>query len=122
MNFPNRGDYDPNRIFKRLEEPNVVTGAHWMYKTSYQDSFGRTANSPQPEDLLSIDYIKERNSPRKTLYTKGYPKGVSTYDGHFTRKKASYNRLRSFKYATELEVLLFFYLETYKPKFTTRSL
>lgn len=36
MNFPSRGDYDPTRIFKRIEERNVVTGAHWMYKTSYQ--------------------------------------------------------------------------------------
>jgi hypothetical protein len=79
MNFPNRGDYDPRYIFKRPQDDNVVTGASWMYQTSYQKSFNKAKNNTSNEDLLSMKYIKERKSPKKHLHIGNNPEMVSNY-------------------------------------------
>lgn len=105
MNFPNRGDYDPRRIFKRPSENNVVTGAEWIYRTTYGESFcGRPSTNPKSTDLFSMEYIKERNSPKKSFQTLNPPEMQTSYMREHSKKTAVYNNPLPFKYATEVDV------------------
>ena len=86
----------------------MVTGAEWVYRTTYGQSFGRSAVNMSPgPDPFCIDYIKERNTPKKSFHTLNTPELTTSYQrDNSGDKTALYNRPLPFKYASELEVLV----------------